>query len=151
MHIITPFCSFSNLSFTILENLFVVLHEFTDKGIFVIVWCVVSSKFVIPYYATHSGKNMMLTADELLFFSFFWANSLCNWMAILFLLSVFTFVMSATIIFMLFHKLQSSRWAVIPLTTVSAFSFGRCNAYNFFPSSKKAMNSSTIKMPWPIF
>lgn len=71
-------------------------------------------------------KNVMLTANELCgSCSLFCTNNRCNWMTTLFLLPELTSVMSATIINILFHELYSSRTAVISVTIVSAFPFGR--------------------------
>lgn len=64
------------------------------------------------------------------FSSFFWVNSLCNWMTTPFLLPLLTFVVSATVNFKLFYQLYSSITVVILLTTVSDFPFSRSNVSN---------------------
>lgn len=76
------------------------------KWIFDIERCIDSSILAIHYYTNQSVKYIMLIANEFWFPSFFWTNSLCSWMEIPFLLPVFSFLESASIIFTLF--IQSS-------------------------------------------
>jgi len=133
LHVITPSCCFSYHFFTILEihpEQFVDLDKFRNKRMFDVWWRVVSCKFFIYYYAKNSVKNIVLRNQRISVLFPVLKKNLYNWLTIPFFLAVFSFVAFTTIIYMLFHKLYSSRTAVMPLTTVSAFPSGTSGACN---------------------
>lgn len=73
----------------------------------------------LPLQLKHNVKNMMLIRNELYFFQFLLSKYPFHMNEIPFLLPQFGFLVSAAVIFLLFHKLYLSKTAVIPLQKYS--------------------------------